>query len=1276
MPVAGDGGAASAKIVDTSQSDGLIALNYSDGTSDVFECFSSCGASSATFVAVGEAALAHMTLTRDATKLAVTDGSFVTTTWLRNGTSYSAPIVSDPAGGLNSQYLAPASLGTFAIDGVTYTGDTYESVVISKMSSGVNCTPVSPASSPTLGLVAGCVALTYITAKSSTIAPSASNHGDYPNQMRAVLATMFNPATNSMQTKTVSRYAYDSLGYLVEQWDPRTALSSGNLVTQYTYGATVNGVRQLTAVTPASSKTSPLVSTVVSYDQVGRVSTFGRLGAGFTTLNYQPTAPSGSSYPDLSAARLSALGQTDLPTHAVVMYPPGANTSDVRQAGVYGLDDSGWTTNIARYSAGMWHTSAINHTSDGRVEWSISPSNLDRAQTVGGLSDDPMGLPVGNVQDRARLLRTENTYSTADLGLLIQKLGPMTDFIDSSGIQQSGREVSLIVNDVDMATLPGPSQVVDAFGIAHSGPWRVPMQSTTGMAVLTTTSGSNSLTDAGGQTYDPIDTQVTNFGYGAVGGGTPGWLFAVPTTVTIQMGAVPSSLDITTSTKLDAYGRVVETRQPMSSGTDSGTIQTIYYTNSANLMAPSCGGKPAWEGRVCMEQPASAGTNPQLVPTKTYAYDLYGALKSMVESANSATRTTTTTYDSGQRVTNESVVISGPNVTVGSTSTSTSYSPSTGLATSITRGSQSIAQTYDTFGRVVTQTDASGNVATTSYDSYGRLLTENDGISTTTYSYNGVDTNGVAQVPGRVTGKTVASALLNGSTVADASFGASYNADGLVASQSFPNGVKQQFTYNPAGQADALDYVDSTQSLTLASFSRSFYASGQVAVDNGLTKSAAYVYDQAGRLVQSQQTVDGSCTVHQYTFDKDSNRTNLQTLANMDGSCPLDTASADANVNVPRAFDSADRIAISAAVAGYTYDNFGNTTSVPSNDSANHSAGVTLTYQPDNQVQSITQTGFTKTFTQDPLGRTTLTVESSSGGVSTALNFYGDSSDSPAWSVTVGNKWSHPITDLQGSLAVIANGTASSGGATSTKTLTSSAVQIVDLHGDVVATMDTTTGANTFASTTAYDEYGAVLSSQTSPRPSLGWLGAQQRYITNTGLFLMGVRLYNPATGRFLQVDPVPGGSPSAYAYPTDPILMFDLTGLDWTDDLSNVLPIVGGAIWVATYTTPCTFACAAAGLAVGAVSVALDIHHKDKVALVADSATLLTGGLMATSTKLGSIAAKSATRLPKVTKVVKLHGYQKAVEFIDIADAFNNGFVFGYFVGTKIGQRQATRKH
>lgn len=42
----------------------------------------------------------------------------------------------------------------------------------------------------------------------------------------------------------------------------------------------------------------------------------------------------------------------------------------------------------------------------------------------------------------------------------------------------------------------------------------------------------------------------------------------------------------------------------------------------------------------------------------------------------------------------------------------------------------------------------------------------------------------------------------------------------------------------------------------------------------------------------------------------------------------------------------------------------------------------------------------------------------------------------------------------------------------------------------------------------------------------------------------MGVRLYNPSTGRFLSTDPVPGGNANAYEYCTaDPITCYDLDG-------------------------------------------------------------------------------------------------------------------------------------
>jgi len=63
--------------------------------------------------------------------------------------------------------------------------------------------------------------------------------------------------------------------------------------------------------------------------------------------------------------------------------------------------------------------------------------------------------------------------------------------------------------------------------------------------------------------------------------------------------------------------------------------------------------------------------------------------------------------------------------------------------------------------------------------------------------------------------------------------------------------------------------------------------------------------------------------------------------------------------------------------------------------------------------------------------------------------------------------------------------------------------------------------------------------------PSSSQLGTHQRDVsTPGGLTLMGVRLYNPTVGRFLQTDPVKGGSANDYDYAMqDPINNFDLDG-------------------------------------------------------------------------------------------------------------------------------------
>lgn len=97
-----------------------------------------------------------------------------------------------------------------------------------------------------------------------------------------------------------------------------------------------------------------------------------------------------------------------------------------------------------------------------------------------------------------------------------------------------------------------------------------------------------------------------------------------------------------------------------------------------------------------------------------------------------------------------------------------------------------------------------------------------------------------------------------------------------------------------------------------------------------------------------------------------------------------------------------------------------------------------------------------------------------------------------------------------------------------------------------MATATTSSTATGPTATYAYTEFGAT---ESGTPGSYGWLGADQ--ISDNALggqLLMGARAYNANTGRFSQVDPIPGGSANSYDYTTqNPLTDTDLSG-EWSE--------------------------------------------------------------------------------------------------------------------------------
>jgi RHS repeat-associated protein len=1166
-------GASGAEILDNTLIDGTISVSDSDGLMLLYATPASANGPAgtrrtSTELPAGEYAPANEDTAVVGSKLTVTGSNTSTVLEVKgeDGVVTRFGVTTAPTASSPAKFKTLEVRGALASGKTTYSYDAAGRVVamFAALPDGVtSCVSGTP--------TAGCRIL-KVTYAASTTATSAIP-GDYVGQVKQLSAQV-----NTDSEKTLASFKYDASGRMTQSTENRT-----NLTTNYSWSGSGSGLR-LSSVTPPGEAAYTFDYSV---DKLSRVTRPNPASAGGGTAQIgafvYDVAMNGTvtGLPNM-VTEVDKWNQTRKPAWAAASFgqnkaingTPAANSMDWQYADIQFTDTDGNLLNTARYGAGDWQITARDYDDFGNIIRSWD----ERA--IGGIRNGTLA-GMGAAADVATLTVYNDEISID--GEVVLPAGaritgtftPVHAVVGADGDVQPLRTHTVSEYDQDAP---------------NSG-----INPQTSMPYNLITRETVTSETAAGQVDETIDISLT--GYESISSGDPsGWALGMATSVTSDMdlsGTVTSG-DITHITRYDSRSRVIETRQPNSSGADAGSRITTYYTGSTSPV-PACGSKPQWSGQVCQVGPGAQSTG-QTLPTAQilgYTWDL--KMTSSKATSGSVTSTTMTTFNTQDRAVSSATVVAGLSASTAIPTVTTTYDTATGRVTGTSSSMGSTAATYDNWGRQITYTNTANGQApdtsTTTFDTNGQAISVVDNNGQTVYVYDGIDAADKTERRGQVTAIKVKT-----STGLEYTTTGAYDQGGDLVLEKLPGNLIRRTTRDVTGSptessvnGQGVDPI--TGSLAAdqpwLAWSTKINSNSQVvaehspgggSLDTSGDANREYGYDRAGRLTSIRDRTgdplpDGTipCAVRNYSFDANGNRTSQTSFAPAaDGAC-----STTGGTTVSRAYDSADRPTTGANAAGsYVYDQLGRQTTIPASDSPTTSAGpITVSYYDSDDVRSITQNGTATTYVLDGAGRR-ITQTTTSGGTTSAVltRHYTDASDKPTWSVDVRGTISTTTRYnelISGELGLTF---------TNVGNTTSAELTIATPRGDTATSVALTASMTGFGASSAtgigswntYSEFGTP---QQAPDVSAGgttgigygWLGAEQRSSESTGLILMGARVYNNKTAMFTSLDPVFGGNETAYGYPTDPINNSDITGTYELNNkekaLRNRHPILAGAV-------------------------------------------------------------------------------------------------------------------